>query len=81
LLIQGSEQMDTHSHYITALLVITRDTRVTSPRSLIPASSIKNTSKNRKENNQNRIDHEVESHKLMNDDPINDRMNLSKTQH
>jgi hypothetical protein len=30
-------------------LVITRDTRMTSPQRLIPASAIKNTSKNRKE--------------------------------
>jgi hypothetical protein len=48
LMIQGSERMDPHNHYTTDLLVITRDTQVTSPRSLIPASAIKNTSKNRK---------------------------------
>jgi hypothetical protein len=35
-MIQGSEITDTHNHYTTALLVITRDTRVTSPRRLIP---------------------------------------------
>jgi hypothetical protein len=32
-----------------ALLVITHDTWMTSPQRLIPASAIKNTSKNRKE--------------------------------
>jgi hypothetical protein len=38
-----------HNHYTMAPLVITRDIRLTSPRRLIPASAIKNTSKKRKE--------------------------------
>jgi hypothetical protein len=46
-MIEGSERMDPRNHYTTALMVITRDTRVTSPRRLIPAIAIKNTSKNR----------------------------------
>jgi hypothetical protein len=47
-MIQGSERTDPRNHYTTAPLVITRDTRMTSPRRLIHASAIKNTSKNRK---------------------------------
>jgi hypothetical protein len=46
MMIQGSKRMDPRNHYTTALLVSTHDTRVTSLRSLIPASAIKNTSKN-----------------------------------
>jgi hypothetical protein len=49
LMIQGSERTVPRNHYTTAPLVITRDTRMTSPRRLIPASAIKTTSKNRKE--------------------------------
>jgi hypothetical protein len=49
LMIQGSERTVPHNHYTTAPLVITRDTRMTSPRRLLSASAIKNTSKNRKE--------------------------------
>jgi hypothetical protein len=48
-MIQGSERTVPRNHYTTAPLVITRDTRMTSPRRLIPSSVIKNTSKNRKE--------------------------------
>jgi hypothetical protein len=42
------ELMDPRNHYTTTPLVITPDTRVTSPRRLIPISAIKNTSKNMK---------------------------------
>jgi hypothetical protein len=68
-MIQGFEQTDPRNHYTTALLVIIRDTRVTSPQRLIPASSIKNTSKNMI-HNQNCIDHEVGSQKPINDDTV-----------
>jgi hypothetical protein len=69
-MIQGSERTAPRNHYTTAPLVITRDTRVTSPRRLIPASAIKNTSKNRKECNQNCVDYEIGSHKPMNGDTV-----------
>jgi hypothetical protein len=46
-MIQGSKRTDPRNHYTIALLVITRDTRLTSTRRLILASAIKNTSKNR----------------------------------
>jgi hypothetical protein len=49
LMIQGSERTVPRNHYTMAPLVITRDTQMISPRRLIPASTIKNTSKNRKE--------------------------------
>jgi hypothetical protein len=48
LMIQGSERTVPRNHYTTAPLVITRDTRMTSPRRLIPARAINNTSKNSK---------------------------------
>jgi hypothetical protein len=48
-MIQGSERTVPRNHYTTAPLVITHDTRMTSPRRLILASAIKNTIKNRKE--------------------------------
>jgi hypothetical protein len=58
LMIQDSEQTVPRNHYTTAPLVITRDTRMTSPRRLIPASAIKNTSKTGKKHNQTCIDYE-----------------------
>jgi hypothetical protein len=48
LVVQDSERTYPRDHYTTAPSVITCDTRVTSPRRLIPTSAIKNTSKNRK---------------------------------
>jgi hypothetical protein len=46
LMAQDSERTDHRNHYTTAALIITCDTRVTSSRRLIPASAIKNKSKN-----------------------------------
>jgi hypothetical protein len=43
--------MDPRNHYTADPLVITRNTWATSPWGLIPASTIKNTSKNRKNTN------------------------------
>jgi hypothetical protein len=80
LMIQGSERTVPRNHYITAPLVITHDTRMTSPRRLIPASAIKNISKNRKERNQNCIDYGMGSHKPMTATLFDDRIDLSKTQ-
>jgi hypothetical protein len=62
-MIQGFEQTDHRNHYTIALLVITYDTRVTCPRRLIPASAIKNTSKNRKNATKIVFDYKVGSHK------------------
>jgi hypothetical protein len=79
-MIQGSKRTVPRNHYTTAPLVITRDTRMTSPRRHIPASAIKNTSKNRKKRNQNCIDYEMGSHKLMTAILFDDIIDLSKTQ-
>jgi hypothetical protein len=79
-MLQGSEQTVPRNHYTMAPLVITRDTRMTSPRRLIPTSAIKNTSKNRKERNQNCIDYGMGSHKPMTATLFDDRIDLSKTQ-
>jgi hypothetical protein len=79
-MIQGSKRTVPRNHYTTAPLVITRNTRMTSPRRLIPASAIKNTSKNRKETNQNCIDYGMGSHKPMTAILFDDRIDLSKTQ-
>jgi hypothetical protein len=69
LIIQGSERTDPRNHYTTAPLVITRDTRVTSKKTY---SCKRNQGHKQKqeEHNQNCIDHEVGSHKPMNDDIV-----------
>jgi hypothetical protein len=79
-MIQGSERTVPRNHYTMAPLVITRDTRMTLPQRLIPASAIKNTSKNRKKRNQNCIDYGMGSHKPMTATLFDDRIDLSKTQ-
>jgi hypothetical protein len=50
LMIQGSERTDPRNHYTAATLVITRDTRVTTPRRLIPASPINQEYKQERKN-------------------------------
>jgi hypothetical protein len=52
---QGSERTEPCNHYTTAPLVITRVIWMTSPRRLIPATAIKNTSKNRRCNQTNLV--------------------------
>jgi hypothetical protein len=74
-MIQGSKRTVPRNHYTMAPLVITHDTR-----SLIPASTIKNTSKNRKETEPNCIDYGTGSHKPMTAILFDDRIDLSKTQ-
>jgi hypothetical protein len=80
LMIQGSERTVPRNHYTTAPLVITRDTRMTLPRRLIPASAIKNTARTGKKRNQNCIDYGMGSHKPMTATLFNDRIDLRKTQ-
>jgi hypothetical protein len=78
-MIQGSERTEPRNHYTTAPLVITRVTRITSSRRFIPASAIKNTSKNRR---CNQIDL-IMRWSLTNRWTaalFEDRLNLSKTQ-
>jgi hypothetical protein len=79
LMIQGFERSDPRNHYTTAPLVITRYTRVTSPRTLIPASAIKKKKQEQVEHKQNCVDYELGSYKLMNDELFDDRYYLSKT--
>jgi hypothetical protein len=55
LINQGSERTEPRNHYTTAPLVITRVTQMTSPWRLIPTSTIKNTSKNRRCNQTNLV--------------------------
>jgi hypothetical protein len=78
-MIQGFERIEPHNHYTTAPLVITRVTRMTSPRRLIPASTIKNTSKNRRYNQTDLITRWSLTNRWT-ATLFDDRLNLSKTQ-
>jgi hypothetical protein len=70
LFIQCSERTYHRNQYTTVPLVITRETRVTWSRRLIPARTIKHTSKNRKNTTKNYVDYELGSYKTMNDDIV-----------
>jgi hypothetical protein len=70
LTIQGSERMDPRNHYTTAPSVITHDTRVTSLRRLCPCKRNQEHEQEQKERNQNCVDYELGSHKLMNGDTV-----------
>jgi hypothetical protein len=70
LVIQGSVRTTPRNHYITASLVITRVTSMTSPRRLIPTSAFRNISKNRKGTIKLVLITRLGSHKPMNSDTI-----------
>jgi hypothetical protein len=78
-MIQGSERTELRNHYTTAPLVISRVTRMTSPWRLIPASAIKNTSKNRRCNQTDLITRWSLTNRWT-AALFEDRLNLSKTQ-
>jgi hypothetical protein len=79
LMNQGSERTESHNHYTTAPLVITRVTWMTLPRRLITTSAIKNTSKNRRCNQTNLITRWGLTNRCT-ATLFDDRLNLSKTQ-
>jgi hypothetical protein len=78
-MIQGSKRTEPRNHYTTAPLVITRVTWMTSPWRLIPASAIKNTSKNRRCNQTDLIMRSSLTNRWT-ATLFDDRLNLSKTQ-
>jgi hypothetical protein len=78
-MIHGSERTEPRNRYTTTPLVITHVTRMTSPWRVIPASAIKNTSKNRRCNQT----YLITRWSLTNQGTatlFDDRLNLSKTQ-
>jgi hypothetical protein len=78
-MIEGSERTEPRNHYTTAPLVIICVTWMTSPRRLIPASAIKNTSKNRRCNQTDLIMRWGLTNRWT-ATLFDDRMNISKTQ-
>jgi hypothetical protein len=79
-MIQGSERTVPRNHYTTAPLVITRDTRMTSPQRLILQAQSRTQARTGKKRNQNCIDYGMGSHKPMMATLFDERIDLSKTQ-
>jgi hypothetical protein len=79
-MIQGSKRTVPRNHYTTAPLVITRNTRMTSPEGLSLQAQSRTQARTGKKRNQNCIDYEMGSHKPMTAILFDNRIDLSKTQ-